>query len=105
MAVRLSALLCRPPFTLRKIPGNHFCLELSRPQDNSATGRNRLIENSSDLIGNRTRDLPACGIVLQPTTLSRAPLFKIYIYKHIYIYVCIYDGIVRSRTKATELVS
>jgi hypothetical protein len=26
-----------------------------------------------DLIGNRTRDLPACIIVPQPTTLPRAP--------------------------------
>jgi hypothetical protein len=30
------------------------------------------IEQSNDLIGHRTRDLPAYSIVLQPTTLSRA---------------------------------
>jgi hypothetical protein len=29
------------------------------------------IEESSDLIGNRTRDHPACSIVSRPTTLSR----------------------------------
>jgi hypothetical protein len=29
----------------------------------------------NDLIGNRTRDLPACSIVLQPTTLSRVPMY------------------------------
>jgi hypothetical protein len=28
---------------------------------------------SNDLIGNQTRDLPACNIVPQPTTLPHAP--------------------------------
>jgi hypothetical protein len=31
------------------------------------------MEQSNDLIGNRARDLPACSIVPQPTTLPRAP--------------------------------
>jgi hypothetical protein len=30
------------------------------------------LKNSNDLIGNRTRELPACSIVPQRTTLSRA---------------------------------
>jgi hypothetical protein len=34
----------------------------------------RSIEKSNDLIGNRTRALPACSIVPQRTTLPRAPL-------------------------------
>jgi hypothetical protein len=38
----------------------------------SETGRIRSIEKSSDFIGNRTYDLPACCIVSQPTTLPRA---------------------------------
>jgi hypothetical protein len=39
-----------------------------------AAGRIRSIEKkSNNLIGNRTRDLPACSIVPQPTTLPRAP--------------------------------
>jgi hypothetical protein len=42
------------------------------PQGHSAAGRIRLIEKSND-IGNGTRDLPACSIVAQPTTLSRDP--------------------------------
>jgi hypothetical protein len=46
---------------------------LSRPQSHNAAGRIRLIKKSSDLIRNQTRDLPACVIVLQPTTLPRAP--------------------------------
>jgi hypothetical protein len=36
-------------------------------------GRISSIEKSNDLIGNRTRDLPACSVVPQPTTLQRAP--------------------------------
>jgi hypothetical protein len=34
-------------------------------------------EKSNDLTGNRTRDLPVCSIVPEPTTLPRAP--KLYI--------------------------
>jgi hypothetical protein len=32
------------------------------------------LKNPSDLIGNRTRDLPACSIVSEPTTPNCAPL-------------------------------
>jgi hypothetical protein len=32
------------------------------------------MKNSNDTIGNRTRDLPACSAVPQPTALPRAPL-------------------------------
>jgi hypothetical protein len=31
------------------------------------------LKTSTDVIVNRTRDLPACSIVPQPTTLPRAP--------------------------------
>ena len=31
------------------------------------------MKNSSDTFGNRTRDLPACGAVPQPTAPPRAP--------------------------------
>jgi len=31
------------------------------------------MKNSSDTIGNRTRDLPTCSAVPQPTVLPRAP--------------------------------
>jgi hypothetical protein len=33
------------------------------------------MKNSSDTIGNRTRDLPACSTVPQPTAPPRAPLY------------------------------
>jgi hypothetical protein len=36
-------------------------------------GRVRAIEKSNDLIRNRTRDLPACGMVPQPTMLPCTP--------------------------------
>jgi hypothetical protein len=60
-------------FTPRKIPGTHFHYRLSWPQGHSADGKISSIEKSSDLIGNRTCDLPACSLVRQSTTLLRAP--------------------------------
>jgi hypothetical protein len=35
------------------------------------------MKNSNDTIGNRTRDLPACSAMPQPTALPRAPLFYV----------------------------
>jgi len=32
------------------------------------------MKNSNDIIGNRTRDLPACSAVPQPTAPPRAPM-------------------------------
>jgi hypothetical protein len=48
-------------------------ISVSQPQDHIAAGRIRSIERSSDPIGNQTRDLPACNIVPQPTTLLLTP--------------------------------
>ena len=45
----------------------HFCLRLSQHQGKSADGRIISIQNSSDTIGNRTRDLPTFSAVPQPT--------------------------------------
>jgi len=55
------------------ISGTHFCLRLSRPQVRSADRRIMSIKNSSDPIGYRTRDYPACFTVPQPTASPRAP--------------------------------
>ena len=33
------------------------------------------MKNSNDTIGNRTRDLPACSAVPQPTAPPRAPVY------------------------------
>ena len=61
-------------------PGNisltHFCWRLSRPQSHSAALRIKSIKNSNNAIGNRTRDLPACGAVSQPTAPLLAPYVK-----------------------------
>jgi len=63
----------RPPLPPGNIPGTHFCERLSQPQGHSAAGRVMLMKNSSDTIENRTRDLPTCSAVPQPTALQRAP--------------------------------
>jgi hypothetical protein len=47
----------------RKYTWYSFLLRLSRPQGHSATGRIMSLKNSSDIIGNRTRDLPVCSVV------------------------------------------
>jgi hypothetical protein len=44
---------------------------LSRPQGHNTTGRIKPLKNSSDSIGNRTRNLPACSAVPQPTAPPR----------------------------------
>jgi hypothetical protein len=53
-------------------------------------GLSQLKKRSNDLIGNRTRDLPACSIVSQPTTLPHA--------RHP-------NGISKEATKKTETIS
>jgi hypothetical protein len=64
----------RPPLPPGNIPGTHFCLRLSQPQGHSAAGRNMSMKNSSDTIEYRTRDLPNCRAVPQPTALPCAPV-------------------------------
>jgi hypothetical protein len=49
-----------------------FLLEPNWSQCLSMAGRIRSIEKLNDLIGNRTRCLPVCSIVSQPTTLPLA---------------------------------
>ena len=45
------------------------------------------MKNFSDTIGNRTRDLPTCIAVPQPTAPPRAPYIYIYIYIYIYLFI------------------
>ena len=63
----------RPPLPPGNISGTHFCSRLSQPQGHSVAGRDMSMKNSSDTIGNRTRHLPACSAVPQPTAPPRAP--------------------------------
>ena len=63
----------QPPLPPGDMAGTHFCYRLSRPQGHSAAGRIMSMKKSSDTIGNRTSDLPACSAVPQPTAPPRAP--------------------------------
>jgi len=51
----------------------HFCYRLNQPQGRSEGGRIMSMKYSNDTIGNRTRDLPACSAVPQPTAPPRTP--------------------------------
>jgi len=57
----------RPSLLPGNIPGTHFCCRLSQPQGHSEAGRIMSMKESNDTIGNRTRDLPTCSAVPQPT--------------------------------------
>jgi hypothetical protein len=59
------------PFTRREIAGIHFWYRPSQLQGHTGVSRVRSIEKPIDLIKNRIRDLPACSLVPQPTTLPR----------------------------------
>ena len=63
----------RPPLPPGNIPGTHFCKMLNQPQGYSEAGRIMSMKNSNETIGNRTRDLPTCSAVAQPTALPHAP--------------------------------
>jgi hypothetical protein len=71
--VRLSALHTGRLYPPGNIPGTNFCYRLSQPQGHIAAGRIMSMKNSSDTIGNWTRDLPACSAVPQPTVPPCAP--------------------------------
>jgi hypothetical protein len=75
--VRLSTLRTGRLYPPGNIPGTHFCYRLSRPQDHSATGRIMSMKNSNDIIGSRTRDLPACSAVPKPTAPPLAPHIQV----------------------------
>ena len=73
MVVRLSALRTGRLYDPGNIPGTHLCYRLSRPQGHNAAGRIILIKISNEIVWNRTRDLPACCAVPQPTASPPAP--------------------------------
>jgi hypothetical protein len=51
-----------------------FLLDAVSTQGHSAARRFRSMKNSSDSIGNRTRDLPACSAQPQPNAPTRVPI-------------------------------
>jgi hypothetical protein len=70
MAIKLAALRAGRP-----LPPLRFLILISvrvEPKGHSGAGRIRSIEKSKHVIGNRTRDIPPCSVVHQPTTLPRA---------------------------------
>jgi len=73
-AVSLSNLCNGRVYPPGNIPGTHswFLLEAESTQGHSAAIRIMSMKNSSDTIGNQTRDLLACSTVPQPTAPPRA---------------------------------
>jgi len=76
--VSMSALRTSHLYPPGNNPGSQFCSRLNQPQSHSAVRRIMPMKNSNDTIGNRTRDLPACSPVPQPTAplCIRADVFK-----------------------------
>jgi hypothetical protein len=72
--VKLSALRTGRLYPQGNIPGTHFYDRLSQLQGHSAVGSIMSIKNFSDNIENRTRDLPVCSAMPQPTAPPRAPI-------------------------------
>ena len=68
---KLSALRTGRLYPPGNTPGTHLCWRMIRPQSHSATGRIKSMKNHNDPVGNRTRDLPACSAVPQPTAPQR----------------------------------
>jgi len=64
--VKVASLTHQPPLHYSRYPWYSFLLETELPHGNSADGIIKSIKNP-DLIGNRTRGLPACTEVPQPT--------------------------------------
>jgi len=69
---RFSALCTGCLYPQGDIPGTHFFYRLSWLQVQSVTGR-MSTKNSNDTVENRTRDLPACSSVPQPTVPHPSP--------------------------------
>jgi len=63
------------------------------------------MKKSSDTIGNRTRDLPACSAVPQPTAPPRAPITSQYLFKLLNIIRVIMFRLYYKKIDTTHLVS
>jgi hypothetical protein len=78
-AVMLSAVCTGRLYSPGNIPGTHFCYSLNQPQGHCAVGRVVSMNNSNDTKGNRTRNLPACSAVPQPTAPTSTPQISVHI--------------------------
>jgi hypothetical protein len=70
---RLSAQSTGRLYSPENTPRTNLCYRLSRPQGHSAAGRIHSTRNRNKPIGNRTRNLPACSEVPQPTAPPSTP--------------------------------
>jgi hypothetical protein len=70
---KVVSLMHWTPLLPAHIPGAHLCERLSRSQSHKAARRIISMKDSSDTIGNQTRDNPACRGMPQPSTPPRAP--------------------------------
>jgi hypothetical protein len=92
--IRLSALCTGYFYPPGSIPDTHFFSRLSRTHWHSTTRRIMSMKNSSGIIGNRTRNLPAYNTMPQPTAPPCIPtyhyknLFKHKVYHH---RICFYE--------------
>jgi hypothetical protein len=69
----LKVVKFRQPYAQANLPpGNisvtHCCYRVGRTQGRSADGKIKSMKQSNYTMGNKTRDLPACRAVPQPTT-------------------------------------
>jgi hypothetical protein len=80
---KVVSLTRRPPFTSQEGSWHSFLLEAESTPGPQFGWK----DEKFHLIGTRTRDLPACSIVPQPTTLPRAPIIIIIIII-IYFVIC-----------------
>jgi len=75
--VRLSALRTGYLYPSRNIPGTHLYYTPSRSQGHSAAERIMWMKHSKNTIRDRTRALPACRAVPQPTAPQHAPCYYV----------------------------
>ena len=99
----------RPPLPPGNISGTHFCWRLSRPQVNSAAGSIMSMESSSDTIGNRASDLPACSSVsltssYLKTTRNARPIFAWHIHMKILLIFLEQNNTLRERSAPSSLI-
>ena len=79
--LRLSVLRTGRTYPPGNIPGNHLRYKLSQLQGHSPAERIISMKNSNVTIGNRTRYLPTCSVVPQPTAPPRTSYLLSYIEK------------------------
>ena len=68
---KLSALRTGRLYPPGNIAGIHFCQRLTRPQGHYGAGMITSMKNSNIILGNRTRDLPACSAIVAKLRLLR----------------------------------